>query len=104
LEKGYLFSRVGLELAGIDLDFSLLGTNSPTLCMSPAGNWSRNFRKVLRPDSELLTLSAVLLEGAVMDLHNSTAYDIKSSALKVSCGPPGIGAKSQGRCSETLIN
>jgi hypothetical protein len=43
---------------------------------------------------------SVTLEGAVIDLYIGTPYGINSSALEVACGPPGIGAKNQGKFSE----
>jgi hypothetical protein len=40
----------------------------------------------------MLTTPAVLLESGVVDLK-SAFINMNSSALGVSCGPPGIGAK-----------
>jgi hypothetical protein len=57
----------------------------------------RTFRKILRPNLALLTMAALLLwlglECAVVDLYIGNILSSNSAALKVVCGPPGIGAK-----------
>jgi hypothetical protein len=71
--------------------------------MSPAGNWSGILKNVLRTASELLTSSALLLYG-VIDLHIDGIGSINSSALKIACPPPGIGAETSGNFSEQRWN
>ena len=61
--------------------------------MSPAGNWSEKFKEISRYRFGITYIGrSVALEGALMDLHIGT-IGINSSALKVACPPPGIGAK-----------
>jgi hypothetical protein len=45
------------------------------------------------PDFTYINASFVAFKCAIIDLHIDTVFSINSSALKVACGPPGIGAE-----------
>jgi hypothetical protein len=61
--------------------------------MSPAGDWSGNFKEIYQDSIEITYIfSFVAFEGAVMDLHIGTSGK-NGTALEVACPPPGIGAK-----------
>jgi hypothetical protein len=60
--------------------------------MSPAGNWSENFKEMSRNLIGIAyILGSAVLEGAAIDLHVGTP-GIDKAALEVACPPPEIGA------------
>jgi hypothetical protein len=77
------------------------GASALEVACPPPGIGAKKFQEISETKFRTTHLvSAIALERAGVDLDICTIISINGSALEVACPPPGIGAKSQGRCSK----
>jgi hypothetical protein len=93
----YIGGVVALEYGVVDLHIGItVNINSSALkvaCPAP-GIGAKKAQRISETRFGTYIIGAVTLERAGIDINIGTAISKNCSALKVACGPPGIGAKN----------